>query len=195
MAPKAPKRAASPDGNGAAEAVPAKAKTAAVKAKAKPNPVPAKAKMAAVKAKAKPNPVPAKAHGIVDGRQWISTDGRLVPVVVTRGAGIGCRPTNNTWNRWADLGLTEDMKEVISELIKRDMIQGLVNSYGYSEQVMVITYNAHTFISVKWEKREAFCTDTELVYQIIDLFLETVSDWDTVSNGTVIDWDRDRLGP
>ena len=156
----APKRAASPDGNGAAEAVPAKAK------------------MAAVKAKANPNPVPAKAHGIVDGRQLISTDGRLVPVVVTRGAGIGCRPTNNTWNRWADLGLTEDMKEVISELIKRDMIQGLVNSYRYSEELMVITYNEHTFISVKWEKREAFCTDTELVYQILDLFLETVSDWD-----------------
>ena len=84
MAPKAPKRAAGPDGNGAAEAVPAKAKTAAVKAKAKPN------------------PVPAKAHGIVDGR--------LVPVEVTRGAGVVCRPTVNTWNRWADLGLTEHMK-------------------------------------------------------------------------------------
>ena len=170
MAPKAPKRAASPDGNGAAEAVPAKAKMAAVKAKAKSNPVPAKAKMAAVKAKAKPNPVPAKAHGIVDGR--------LVPVEVTRGAGVVCRPTVNTWNRWADLGLTEHMKEVISELIKRDMMRGLVNSYGYSEELMVITYDEHTFISVKWEKREAFCTDTELVYQILDLFLETVSDWD-----------------
>ena len=78
----------------------------------------------------------------------------------------------------AALGLTEHMKEVISELIKRDMMRGLVNSYGYSEELMVITYDEHTFISVKWEKREAFCTDTELVYQILDLFLENVSDWD-----------------
>ena len=77
------------------------------------------------------------------------------------------------------MGLTEDMKEVISERIKEDMIRELVNSYGYTDEFMVITYNEHTFINVKWEKREAFCTDTELVYQILDLFLDTVSDdWD-----------------
>ena len=96
------------------------------------------------------------------------------PAVVKK---VVCRPTVNTWNRWADLGLTEDMKEVISELIKRDMIQGLVNSYGYSEEFMVITYNENEFINVKWEKRESYCTDTLLVYKIIDLFTDTVSDW------------------
>ena len=125
----------------------------------------------AVPAKAKPKPVPAKAHGIDGGRPWCPWWSRA-------GAGIVCCPMVNDWDQWAHVGLTENMKEVISELIKGDMMRGLVNSYGYSEELMVITYDEHTFIHVKWEKRQDFCTDTLLVYKIIDLFTETTSDWD-----------------
>ena len=125
--------------------------------------------MAAVKAKAQPKAaVP-----------WIEVPmvPRAAAVEFRSGAGIVCRPMEDDWDTWAHVGLTEDMKTTISELIKEDMMRGLVSSYGYSEEFMVITYNENEFINVKWEKRESYCTDTLLVYKIIDLFTDTVSDW------------------